>query len=71
MSVELRAEVKSVSVKRKEEKQPGDDFPTVRRIGSLTLEFDADDVNADRIVELIAERPVFLVMADEQVKMPV
>jgi hypothetical protein len=59
--------VKNVAVKSKTVKH--EDWDEVIRIGTLTLEFDADDARVDVIKKMIGERPVLLGLADTQMSL--
>lgn len=56
--------VKSVAVKSKIVKH--EDYEEIVRIGTLTLEFDADDARVDTIKHMIGAAPVLLGLAGTQ-----
>jgi hypothetical protein len=59
--------VKAVTVKAKLIKR--EDYTEVRRIGTITLEFDGNDARVDALKEMIGFKPILLGLADAQMSL--
>lgn len=63
--VKFSARVKAVTVKEKIIKEK-DEIDVVEKVGTLTLEFNGDRVNAGQLAELISDASVYIGLANTQ-----
>lgn len=64
---DFNCHVKKVTVAEKKVKQ--DDYIEVHKVGTLTLEFNADSVNVHQLAALIGDAPVAIGLESTQLSM--